>query len=159
MGRYDLICSNQWFLKFRERNNLRLGKLNGERASVNKELVEIWRKSEIPRMMINWQHEFIYNCDETSLFWRQVPDKTYFISKTEHVGDKLFHERISILFCVNRKGEKLSPLAIGKAVKPRCFYKDCLISLDLNYVSQTNAWMDRDTFNFWLSSWHKTLAN
>ena len=110
-------------------------------------------------MLINQQHEFIYNCDETSLFWRQVPDKTYFISKTEHVGDKLFHERISILFCVNRKGEKLSPLAIGKAVKPRCFYKDCLISLDLNYVSQTNAWMDRDTFNFWLSSWHKTLAN
>ena len=68
-------------------------------------------------MLIDWQSEFIYNCDETGLFWKQTPIKTYFISKQNHSGGKIYKERISILFCVSRSGEKLPPLVIGKSKK------------------------------------------
>ncbi|XP_025017613.1 tigger transposable element-derived protein 6 isoform X1 [Tetranychus urticae] len=158
MGYFRLQCSWQWFKRFRERIKLKQGTLSGERISVNSEVVKDWRENKIPRIMLNWQKEFVFNCDETSLFWRQSPSKTYFISKTDHIGDKIFHERISILFCVNQAGQKLKPLIIGKAAKPRCFYKDCLLDLELTYVSQSNAWMNLNLFTDWLKNWHIELV-
>ncbi|XP_015787397.1 tigger transposable element-derived protein 6-like [Tetranychus urticae] len=147
-----------WFLCFKKRINLKLGSTSCERLSINLKIVENWRNFQIPTIMINWQHEFIYNCDETALFWRQTPVKTYFISKTEHIGDKLFHERITILFCVNRNGDKLAPLVISRSAKPRCFYSNCLKDLDLKYVSQINSWMNREIFYDWVSDLHSTLV-
>lgn len=95
-----------WFKRFSGRVHLKFGKLSGERNSVDQQLVNKWRNESIPRIMINWSNEFIFNCDETGLLFRQVPVKTYFISKTNHIGDKIFKERVSILFCVNRCGDR-----------------------------------------------------
>lgn len=156
-GRDNLQCSWRWFSRFRERVGLRHGVLSGEKNSVDQVLVNEWKENEIPRIMINWQSEFIYNCDETGLFWRQVPNKTFFITRTDHFGEKIFTERISILFCVNRAGDKLPPLVIGKAEKPRCFYNDCLSELNIKYKAQVNSWMTRTMFINWLKDWHDQL--
>lgn len=139
--RDNLQCSYSWFLRFKERIKLKLVRQEGERKSLDTEVVNTWRKIEIPKIIIDWQKDFIYNCDEIGLFWRQVPIKTYFISKTDHIGDTIFNERISILFCVNRNGDKLPPLVIGRSVNPRCFFGNCLANLNLTYTAQQNAWM------------------
>ncbi|XP_025017585.1 tigger transposable element-derived protein 4-like [Tetranychus urticae] len=158
MDRDDLKCSWSWFSRFKERINLKLGRTNGEKKSVNLKIVEYWKTNVIPRIMIDWQSEFIYNCDETALFWRQIPVKTYFISKLDHSGTKIFHERISILFCVNRNGDKLPPLVINKAKKPQCFYANCLDNLFIQFSHQTNAWMNKELFVEWLTTFHNSLA-
>ncbi|XP_015790891.1 tigger transposable element-derived protein 6-like [Tetranychus urticae] len=146
-----------WFYRFKERTKLKLGVKNGERLSVDKSLVDNWRKINIPRIMINWQSPFIYNCDETALFWRQTPVKTYFIPKTDHIGDKLFRERITILFCINRAGDKMAPLIINRSAKPRCFFTNCFDGLNIEYKQQHNAWMDRNIFTQWLKDLHDQL--
>ncbi|XP_015793972.1 tigger transposable element-derived protein 6-like [Tetranychus urticae] len=157
IGRDDLKCSHQWFLRFRERAKVKKGTISGEKKSIDNELVDQWKKIEIPRILINWQDEFIFKCDETGLFWRQLPIKTYFISKTEHGGDKIFKERVSILFCVCKNGFKMKPLIIGRSVKPRCFHSGCFENLNVDYIAQENAWMNRNIFEKWLTDWHNKL--
>ena len=50
-----------------------------------------------------------------------MPDKTL-AQKGEAVkGGKLAKERLTVLFCCSASGEKLNPLVIGKACKPRAF--------------------------------------
>jgi hypothetical protein len=36
-------------------------------------------------------------------------------------GCKLAKERLTVMFCCSASGEKLKPMLIGKAKKPRCF--------------------------------------
>ncbi|XP_053201820.1 tigger transposable element-derived protein 6-like [Panonychus citri] len=158
LGR-DLKCSNGWFEKFKKRTNLRLGKIHGESKCVDKRKVDEWKCEVIPRLVLEWQSEFIYNCDETGLFWRQIPNRTYFFSKHEHGGDKIFNERVSILFCVNMKGDKEIPLVIGRSKKPRCSYGGWLDDVNVIYRSQENSWMNTSLFDEWLTNWNQRLIN
>ena len=55
----------------------------------------------------------IYNADESGLFLRWIPDKTFVGAYEKSVqGFKIQKESVS---------HKLKPLLIGKAKKPRCF--------------------------------------
>ena len=75
----------------------------------------------------------------------------------DHIGNKLLNERVSILFCVNREGDKLPPLIIGKSKNPRCFNSYDFGNRNIRYTNQQNAWMDRNTFYWGLVDWHKQL--
>ncbi len=63
----------------------------------------------------------IYNCDETGLFWKQSVNKTIVLNESDKASGKYSKERITILFCVNMIGEKLSSLIIGKAKLPHSY--------------------------------------
>ena len=114
-----LKFSNGWLDNLRKRINLKIGKIRGEGGGVNMETVSSYRE-KIPQLYLNWADEFIYNCDETGLFWRQFPSKTYFIKGSSVYGDSYSKERVTILLSCNRAGEKVSLFAIGKSEKPRC---------------------------------------
>ena len=58
--------------------------------------------------------EDIYNCDETALFWRALPDKGYVIGTGKVTGGKLAKDRISLLFTVNATGPYSVLLTPGK---------------------------------------------
>ncbi|XP_036344810.1 jerky protein homolog-like [Rhagoletis pomonella] len=90
----------------------------------------------------------IYNVDETGLFYRCLPDKTY-VSLFEKTapGYKIQKERISVLLGVNADGShKLMPLVIGKAKKPRSFQG---FNNPLHYNFSKNAWMTSRIFHDW----------
>ncbi|GBN80575.1 hypothetical protein AVEN_108224-1 [Araneus ventricosus] len=62
--------------------------------------------------------EKLYNSDETALFWRYVPRKTYFVpDESAPSGVKDSKERLTVLACSNTHKCKL--LVIGKSAKPR----------------------------------------
>lgn len=65
----------------------------------------------------------LYNADETGLFYKLLPDKTYVAACEKTApGTKLKKERITALLCANADGSnKITPLVIGKAKKSRCF--------------------------------------
>lgn len=158
-GKLDLKFTSGWFQKLKKRINLRLGRIRGESNGVDKEKVESYRLNEVSRMLLNWQSEFIYNCDETGLFWRRLPRKTYYIKGKSVYGDKVSKERVSILFCCNRDGDKVSPLIIGKSKRPRVFKgkKAILDSLDIGYTANANAWVTRTIFHDWLEIFNELL--
>ena len=71
----------------------------------------------------NYNEKDIFNCDETGLFYKCMPNKTLSLKGETCSGGKLSKERLSILFCCSMIGEKRDPLIIGKYKNPRCFKK------------------------------------
>uniref|UniRef100_A0A8C8RSI5 DDE-1 domain-containing protein n=1 Tax=Pelusios castaneus TaxID=367368 RepID=A0A8C8RSI5_9SAUR len=94
----------------------------------------------------------MYNCDETALFAKLLPDKTlalkYETQKT--AGFKKIKDRVTLLFCMNKTGsQKLTPLLIGRFNNPRCFKHLNKAKLPVIYSSSKNAWMTRSIFEEW----------
>ena len=93
----------------------------------------------------------IFNCDETGLNFRLLPNKTLAAS-FEHSADgrKLSKERVTINACANATGTIKLPLqVIGKAKRPRCFRGLRMELLPVEYCGQKSAWMNSEIFHAW----------
>lgn len=66
--------SNGWLVKFWKRNNITY-KSNGEYASVNGETVNNYI-TKILHIIANYDECYLFNINETELFFRVLPDKT-----------------------------------------------------------------------------------
>ncbi|CAF1258618.1 unnamed protein product [Rotaria sordida] len=114
-------ASSGWFEKFRIRHNISFRVISGESLSVDITTVDDWVQ-RIPKMIDGYDPKDIFNCDETGLFFKFMPDKPLTLNREQCKGGKKSKERYTILFCVNSTGEgKLKPLVIAKSLKPRCF--------------------------------------
>ena len=61
----------------------------------------------------------IYNCDETGLYYRALPDSGIVYKHEKPQGSKLNKERITVLACANMNGsDKRTLFVIGKAANP-----------------------------------------
>ena len=99
----------------------------------------------------NYSLDQIFNCDETGLYYKLLPQKTP-ASHLEKSADgrKGQKERITINACSNASGTiKLPLLMIGKAKKPRCFKHISLDSMPVIYMNQQNAWVNSEIFYNW----------
>ncbi|XP_039967599.1 jerky protein homolog-like [Bactrocera tryoni] len=92
--------------------------------------------------------EQVYNANESGLFWKLFPQKTY-VSPLEKTapGAKMEKQRITFLCCSNAEGShQLKLLVIGKARNPRCFKGfDCPV----HYRHSKSAWMTAAIFKDW----------
>ncbi|KAJ8950690.1 hypothetical protein NQ318_012770 [Aromia moschata] len=89
----------------------------------------------------------IYNGDETSLFWKHFPTKTFVCrNETEAPGRKASKDRVTIQVCSNASGTHKIPLTfVGKSERPRC-----LKNVYVNCVQGTKkSWMDCNVFTDW----------
>ncbi|CAH1992472.1 unnamed protein product [Acanthoscelides obtectus] len=73
---------------------------------------------------LNLRMEQIYNADESGLYWKMLPEKTYAASFEKSApGRKLEKQRITFPACTNANGSQtIKPLAkngIGKRLVPR----------------------------------------
>ena len=72
--------------------------------------------------------EDIFNMDETWLFFRETTNKSFYTKGEDSAGGKQSKERIGLVSTASMMGEKLKPLVIGKAQKPKCFaFNVCFI--------------------------------
>lgn len=70
-------------------------------------------------------------------------------------GNKIW---ITYLFVANATGtDKLPPLIIGKAKKPRAFKGKTGSQLGFNYWSNAKAWMTGTIYHWFLSDWDDNL--
>ena len=93
----------------------------------------------------------IFNCDETSLYWRLVPDR----SLTTHTlpGCKKEKSKISALFCCNYDASEHLPIwFIGTVKRPKAFTTAGINIQNLGCIWYSNkkAWMTADIFKEWL---------
>jgi len=99
----------------------------------------------LPEITKDYDIKNIFNCDETGLFYRLMPNKTIAYKGENCHGGKQSKERLTVLLCANADGsDKLKPLIIGKAKNPRCFKN--VKNLPCKYDSNKNAWMTGNIF-------------
>ena len=98
----------------------------------------------------------MYNVDETGLFYKLLPDRTYTFKRETYHGGKKSKDRITLLFGSNIAGtDKLNPLVIGKSANPRCFKGVQIDSLPVLYKANAKAWMTSLLFNQLLAVWNR----
>lgn len=149
IGGQSFNASNGWFMNFKKRFGIRRLKICGEKLSAQAESVEPFKVllNEIICAM-NLTHDQIYNADETGLFWRLLPDKTFVAANEKNApGRKTPKERITFMACTNASGtHKLTPFIIGKAKNPRALKN---VKIPVEYASSKNAWMNAFVFRNW----------
>ncbi|EFX67751.1 hypothetical protein DAPPUDRAFT_63746, partial [Daphnia pulex] len=95
----------------------------------------------------------IFNMDETGLFFRALPTRTYVCReegqrKTVR-GTKALRakDRLTLVLCANATGTcKIDPLLVGSAKNPHCFRDQ---QSPVPYVNLKNAWVDREIYRGW----------
>lgn len=142
-------ASNGWLNRFKQRYGIRLLTISGEKLSSNPELVDPFKqklKNKIEELAI--LPDQIYNADESGLYWKLLPDKTYVANTEKNApGRKVAKQRITFLLCTNATGNhKLKPLVIGKSKNPRCFRN---FNCPVYYKSSKSAWMTTQIFKSW----------
>ena len=116
------VASKGWFNRFRMRENLRNIKFQGEKASCDVGAAQKFIR-QLDEFIIKhkYEKEQIFNVDETALFWKRVPDRTFLASlQSTDAGLKTIKERLTLLFGGNSSGDcKLKPMLIHRAQNPR----------------------------------------
>lgn len=121
-------------------------KVCGESGSVDDAVCLDWH-GKLKTLIENYDARNIFNTD--GLFFQCLPDKTLTFKDEKCHGGKHSIERLTVLLAVNKDGsEKLKPLVIGKAMKPRCFKG--VKSFPTDYRANKKAWMTTELFNNWL---------
>ena len=98
--------------------------------------------------------EQIYNCDETALYYKILPDRTLATKNDteKRKGHKLIKDRLTILLCTNWAGtHKLKPLCIGKYQSPRCLHHVNRDNMPVIYANTKKEWMTASVFQDWFS--------
>ena len=142
----QFCASDGWLTKFKKRYGIRLLKESGEKLSSSKELVAPFvNKLASTIMEHGLSNEAIFNADESGLYWKMLPNKTYVHSGEKSApGRKLSKERLTFLMCANAAGtKKIKLFVIGKAQKPRSFRNKIL---PVEYGNSKSAWMNAALF-------------
>uniref|UniRef100_A0A8C3FL07 HTH CENPB-type domain-containing protein n=1 Tax=Chrysemys picta bellii TaxID=8478 RepID=A0A8C3FL07_CHRPI len=119
--------------------------LSGEIRSADKEAANS-NPIELKKLLEEscYTADQVYNCDETDLCSKMLPNRTFAIRTDGHKreGFKQRKDRVTLLFCVNKSGShKVRPLMIRKARSPRCFHHVNMKALPFEYTNSKNAWI------------------
>lgn len=144
------VFSNGWLQGFKQRHNIRLRSKHGEAASLDVQAIQE-QLTAVKAVASQFAPSDCYNCDETGLFYKMLPDKG--LSTKPVAGHKKDKSRITIHFCCNAdSSHKLPVWLIGKHAKPRCFGAANIqvSSLDCIWKHNSKAWMTYTIMTEWL---------
>ena len=66
-------------------------------------------------------------------------------------------QRLTVMLCCSATGEKLKPLVIGNANKPRCFRNIDVSSLPVSWKANKKSWMTNKVFIEWAKEINRTM--
>lgn len=98
--------------------------------------------------MSGYSAKQIFNVDETGLYWKHMPTRT-FISEEEKLasGHRASKERLALLLGGNAEGDcKLKPLLIYQSLTPRALKYVDKNQLGVHWRSNKKAWMTAALF-------------
>lgn len=142
-------ASNGFLHRFKKRNGVLQKTIAGESNSADQDVCAEWVEKVLPSIVSGYEPQDIFNADETALFYRVLPHKTLEFKGKDCRGGKLSKERVTVLLIANQSGdERLKPIVIGRAERPRCLKNIDLRSLPVSYYASKKAWM---TGKLWLA--------
>ncbi|XP_041376848.1 tigger transposable element-derived protein 6-like [Gigantopelta aegis] len=154
LGVPDFKASDGWLTSWKIRFNIKQFKVSGESAIS----ISWTTKTRLPTILGDYEMKDIFNCDETGLFFRALPDRTLAYKTQAAKGGKVSKERLTVLLCCSATGEKTKPLVIGKAQNPRCFKNIRKESLPVTWTANRKAWMNSQLFNDWLEKLNRQMC-
>jgi hypothetical protein len=120
-------------------------------------VVDQWHQTVWQNILEEYDTRNIYNADETSLFYKLLPNRTLAFKGQKCTGGKLSKERLTLLLCANFDGSDKYPLlVIGKSAKPRCFKNR--LTLPTEYTHNKKAWMTSGLFCDWIKKFDQRMA-
>ena len=148
--------SRGWLSRLKERHGIASRKFHGESASADMKIVEDGR-NHLQESLRHYNPENIFNMDETALFYNLGPSTTLSTAGKVH-GCKLSKARVTVALCCNATGtDKLKPLVIAHACRPRCFGKTFDPNIYVTYKYNKKAWMTSEVFKSWLIDLEKQM--
>ncbi|XP_053568008.1 tigger transposable element-derived protein 1-like [Bombina bombina] len=148
----EFVASRGWFYRYKKRANLHNIKVQGEAASADASAASDFNK--IFEDIIDdgdYLPEQIFNVDETGLFWKKMPERTY-ISKEEKSaqGHKASKDRLTLLLGGNASGDlKLKPLLVHRSLNPRALRNVTKAFLPVIWRANSKAWVTLALFEEW----------
>ena len=132
--------------------NLHNLKLQGEAASADNTAA-----SEFPDALAEiireggYSAEQVLNVDETGLFWKRMPSRTYIAKEEKSApGHKAGKERLTLLLGGNAAGDcKLKPLLVYQSENPRALRGVWKGQLPVIWKSNKKAWVTLVLFEDW----------
>ncbi|UYV61950.1 hypothetical protein LAZ67_1007149 [Cordylochernes scorpioides] len=138
------------FIKIHSFHNL---KIKGEVASADEEAARKYPEKLAKIIKDGYCAHQIFNADETGLFWKKMPTRTY-IAKSEKnaSGFKAAKDRVTLLLCSNASGDRmLKPLLVNRSLKPRALKGKDLNTLPVHWMANKKAWVTTAIFTEWFN--------
>lgn len=82
---------------FKNRNDLKFKKMCGESGTVDDSVVAEYQNGKLQSLLLQFSPENIFNCDETGLSYKLLPEKTLAITGDPCHGGKHSKERLTFL--------------------------------------------------------------
>ena len=115
-----------------------------ESAAPNDEL-ETWKETVLLSTLARYSPNDIYNGDETALFYKSLPHRTYCFDGDKPAGSAKCKDRLTLLIITNMDGSDHRKLSvIGKSKTPHCLqkkYKMQVKDMSVDWYASKNAWM------------------
>ena len=115
-----------------------------ESAAPHDEL-ETWKETVLVPTLARYSPNNIYNGDETALFYKSLPHRTYCFYGDKPAGSAKCKDRLTLLIITNMEGSDHRKLSvIGKSKTPRCLqkkYKMQVKDMSVDWYASKNAWM------------------
>lgn len=144
----EFTGSSGWFKRFKMRCSLHNVKLSSESASADAKAAEEFLET-LDKLIVKERYfpEQIFNVDETSLFWKRVPERTSIHREAKSMqGFAAFEDRITVLLGGNVAGYKLKPFVVWHSENPRAFKHINKCTLPVHYRSNKKSWMTQVLF-------------
>ena len=113
-----------WLKRFRDKHGVRALSVQGESLSGATDTIDPFKK-KFAKIMEEKGLSLsqVFNCDETGLYWRLMPNKTLVTGREKEAkGFKKPKDRVTLMACANATGSIRLPLVfIHKSLNPRCF--------------------------------------
>ncbi|XP_068204020.1 tigger transposable element-derived protein 1-like [Palaemon carinicauda] len=148
---FDFKVSRGWFEKFRKGSGIHSVVRHGEVGSSDKDAVEKFKVKFANFIKAEeYLPQQIFNCDETALFWKKMPRRTYISHEKSMPGHKPVKDRFTLLLCGNASGDfKIKPLLVYHSENPRAFKGNNIMKSNLPVMWRSNimAWLTRQYFS------------
>ena len=156
LNKPDFKPTTGWFCRWKERNAIVYKQIHGEKKDADEPAADRWVADVLPELLKNYKPDDVYNCDETAIYYRAMPEGTLGQKSESISGSKKAKDRITVLVCTNMTGsDKRKLLVLGKSTNPRCFRGAA--PTNVIYDANTNAWMTSEIFCNWLIAFEKDM--
>ncbi|KAL0239463.1 hypothetical protein GEMRC1_009571 [Eukaryota sp. GEM-RC1] len=140
----QLKVGRGWLKSFKKRCNITSKKSSGEVVSANKTAAKEFLES-IDEVIGDYDGDYIFNLDETGLFFRMQPDRSNSTKKLD--GRKSIKDRVTLVLCCNMTGTAKLPLYfIRKYQNPHCLTGISRDNLGVDYRANKSTCVL--TYNF-----------
>ena len=107
--------------------------------------LETWKETVLLPTLARYSPNDIYKGDETALFYKALPHRTYCFDGDKPAGSAKCKDRLTLLIITNMDGSDHRKLSvIGKSKTPRCLqkkYKMQVKDMTVDWYASKNAWM------------------